>query len=163
MDSSTGETALVLRGAGAGTLAYKAPEAFEDKFTTASEVYSFGVVAWEVLTGAVPWEGYTEARLTRAMIITEERPPLGADVAATDPMPIPPLCTGSRMRLRMMSAPPWSALMVSAASATRFSTLGGAGRDKHYDEGRKEKRTRGTKTNTKTAARLGAPAARKKS
>ena len=60
---------------GAATLAYKAPEAFDDEFTTASEVYAFGIVAWEVATAKVPWEGYSLAKLTKA-IIKEERPPL---------------------------------------------------------------------------------------
>ena len=41
----------------------------------ASEVYAFGIVAWEVLTAKVPWEGYSLAKLTKA-IIKEERPPL---------------------------------------------------------------------------------------
>ena len=60
---------------GAATLAYKAPEAFDDEFSAASEVYAFAIVAWEVLTAKVPWQGYSEARLTKA-IIKEERPPL---------------------------------------------------------------------------------------
>ena len=60
---------------GAATLAHKAPEAFDDEFTTASEVYAFGILAWEVLTAKVPWEGYSLAKLTKA-IIKEERPPL---------------------------------------------------------------------------------------
>jgi serine/threonine protein kinase len=39
---------------GAATLAYKAPECFDDaEFTTASEVYAFGIIAWEVLTAEV--------------------------------------------------------------------------------------------------------------
>jgi len=61
---------------GAATLAYKAPECFDDaEFTTASEVYAFGIIAWEVLTAEVPWKGYSEAKLTKA-ITKEERPPL---------------------------------------------------------------------------------------
>ena len=60
---------------GAATLAYKAPEAFDDEFSAASEVYAFAIVAWEVLTAKVPWEGYSLAKLTKA-IIKEERPPL---------------------------------------------------------------------------------------
>ena len=68
-------------GTGAATLAYKAPEAFDDVFNTASEVYSYGVVGREVLTGEVPWLGYSEARLTMA-IIKEERQPLPPDIAA---------------------------------------------------------------------------------
>ena len=38
------------------TVAYKSPEAFDDEFTPASEVYSFGIVAWEVITGKLPWQ-----------------------------------------------------------------------------------------------------------
>ena len=38
-------------------------------------MYAFGIVAWELVTGAVPWKDYSDARLTKA-IIKEERPPL---------------------------------------------------------------------------------------
>ena len=42
--ASTMRTGKGKNGTGAAP-AYKAPEAFDDEFTTASEVYSFGVVA----------------------------------------------------------------------------------------------------------------------
>ena len=42
---------------GGGTAAYKAPEVFESKFTTDSDVYAFGIIAWELLTCRKPWTG----------------------------------------------------------------------------------------------------------
>ena len=84
---ATGTKASTMRsvkgGMGAATLAYKAPEAFDDEFSAASEVYSFGIITWEVLTGKVPWEGCSEAKVTRAMCIKEERPPLDPGAAAS--------------------------------------------------------------------------------
>ena len=68
-------TATLAYKAPTARLAYKAPEAFDDEFSAASEVYAFAIVAWEVLTAKVPWEGYSLAKLTKA-IIKEERPPL---------------------------------------------------------------------------------------
>ena len=38
-----------------GTLAYRAPETFNGKYTMASEVFSFALVLWELLTGQRPW------------------------------------------------------------------------------------------------------------
>jgi serine/threonine protein kinase/S1-C subfamily serine protease len=68
-------TATLAYKAPTARLAYKAPEAFDDEFTAASEVYAFAIVAWEVLTAKVPWEGYSLTKLMKA-IINEERPPL---------------------------------------------------------------------------------------
>jgi len=42
-------------GGGGGTFAYFSPEAFSNTYTTASEVYSFAVVLWELLSGRSPW------------------------------------------------------------------------------------------------------------
>ena len=41
--------------AGAGTLAYRAPETFLGLYTKASEVYAFAVVLFELLTAQRPW------------------------------------------------------------------------------------------------------------
>ena len=41
-----------------------------------SEVYAFGIVAWEVLTAGLPWEGATETGMMKAVVMKEERPPL---------------------------------------------------------------------------------------
>ena len=49
-----GSTTKTLTNTGAATLAYKAPEAFDDEFSMESEVYAFAIIGWEVLTGQQP-------------------------------------------------------------------------------------------------------------
>ena len=41
--------------AAGGTLAYRSPETFDGKYTKESEVYSYAIVLWELLTGDLPW------------------------------------------------------------------------------------------------------------
>ena len=51
------KTFLDTKHAGAGTVAYMAPELFvADGIDDKVDVYSFGVILWEMLTGRVPWE-----------------------------------------------------------------------------------------------------------
>ena len=56
-----GKTRLMsVTNAGAGTPAWSAPEilrAEEGCVTAAADIWSFGVIIWEVLTGKVPWQG----------------------------------------------------------------------------------------------------------
>ena len=54
--------------------------------TTAAEVYSFAVTAWETLTGEVPWAGLSVTELVLAVCARQERPPLGG-LAAASPFP----------------------------------------------------------------------------
>jgi serine/threonine protein kinase len=68
-------------GAHGGTWAYMAPEAFDDDFTAASEVYAFAIVLWEVLTGKLPWSinphtgtPFTQAALVRTVCKGERLP-----------------------------------------------------------------------------------------
>jgi serine/threonine-protein kinase CTR1 len=68
-----------------GTPKYMAPEIFEsmDNYTQNSEVYSFGILTWEVLTGRVPWEGLNEFNIITKVSLKHERPsPLPEDVDA---------------------------------------------------------------------------------
>eukprot|EP00890_Picochlorum_soloecismus_P003459 jgi/Picsp_1/4113/NSC_01623-R1_kinase-like protein len=55
-----------------GTMCYTAPELVLDgTVTTASDVYSFGTVLWEMCTGRFAWDGYLSAQIVHAL--TEKR------------------------------------------------------------------------------------------
>lgn len=54
----TGDTQLTMVGVAIGTPAYMAPEQIEgSELDARADVYSLGLVAWEMLTGHRPWEG----------------------------------------------------------------------------------------------------------
>jgi alpha-tubulin suppressor-like RCC1 family protein len=56
--SSEYESRLTMTGAAIGTPAYMAPEQIDGTTANArSDLYSLGLVAWEMLTGERPWEG----------------------------------------------------------------------------------------------------------
>eukprot|EP00935_MAST-01C_sp_MAST-1C-sp1_P000870 g870.t1 len=59
-----------------GTLAYSAPEVLDnDKWTTAGDVFSFGVTMWEALTGKVPWEEASgRGFITNSVVNKQVRP-----------------------------------------------------------------------------------------
>jgi len=75
-----GQTSLAGNSA-CGSLVNKAPEAFKNAYIAASEVYSFGIILWELLTGDMPWVGETEASLLKAVLIDKRRPQLSASRA----------------------------------------------------------------------------------
>ena len=85
LGTSHGATALQstrTNGAGGGTLAYSAPEAFSDEYVLASEVYSYAIILWEVITSKIPWvtnpangKPYTQATLMHA-VLSGKRPEL---------------------------------------------------------------------------------------
>ncbi|GAX74957.1 hypothetical protein CEUSTIGMA_g2403.t1 [Chlamydomonas eustigma] len=57
------KTYLSTKKIDAGTVAYMAPECFNSKLggvTTKSDVFSFGVILWEMLTRERPWNGLNE-------------------------------------------------------------------------------------------------------
>ena len=66
-----------------GTATHMAPEVLRnDPFTEKSDVYSYAIVVWEVLTRAVPHEGQNQAQITaqvgagrRPSPIPEDSPP----------------------------------------------------------------------------------------
>ena len=52
----------------AGTSSYKALEVLmHGHVTQSSDLYSFGVVMWETLSGQIPWNGLTEAAISQAL------------------------------------------------------------------------------------------------
>ena len=58
--SVQGETQLTLAGAALGTPTYMAPEQIDGRGIDArSDLYSLGLVGWEMLTGRRPWDGET--------------------------------------------------------------------------------------------------------
>ena len=61
-----------------GTFSHMAPEILlihlpENKFTEKADVYSYGIVMFEVISRAEPWKGLHEAMIT-ARVITGRRP-----------------------------------------------------------------------------------------
>ena len=73
-------TTLTQAGASLGTPAYMAPEqALGDPATDhRADIYSWGVVAWELLGGGHPFGGRTTLQAMMAAHVTEPAPPLGA-------------------------------------------------------------------------------------
>ena len=58
-----------------GTINWKAPETYDDEFTFESDIYSLGIVFWEILTGDFPFEN--EPGTIKNKIINENyRPPI---------------------------------------------------------------------------------------
>lgn len=56
--SMIGDAQLTMAGVAIGTPAYMAPEQIEGaSFDARGDVYSLGLLAWEMLTGRQPWEG----------------------------------------------------------------------------------------------------------
>ena len=58
----------------AGTQAYKAPECFDNNFTTASDVYAFAVILWELMTADTPWDNLSDAAIVLKVYSRGERP-----------------------------------------------------------------------------------------
>ena len=57
-------------GGGMGTLAFMPPEAFKGKFSEESDMFSFAVVMWEVLSLKVPHDGKSMAEITKMAMET---------------------------------------------------------------------------------------------
>ncbi|CAM9717774.1 unnamed protein product, partial [Hapterophycus canaliculatus] len=79
-----GEAAAAAPAAGS-TAALAAAEALESKKQAAfaADAYAFGMVAWEVLTGAQPWEGL-ELEEVSSRVCRGERPPLSFEAISLE-------------------------------------------------------------------------------
>ncbi|KAG2493750.1 hypothetical protein HYH03_007972 [Edaphochlamys debaryana] len=76
-------TALATLNPEAGTAAYLAPECFDVRnhvVTHAADMYSFGVLLWEILVGREPWQGL--APMTVAVKVQLHRERLSLDAVA---------------------------------------------------------------------------------
>ena len=87
--ASTTQPQEAATGSQRGTWPYMAPEMFRSKAAAAvapsrtTDVYALGTLCWEVLTGQLPWDGYTEAERVVALRSGEglalSSPPLPLD------------------------------------------------------------------------------------
>ena len=80
--STAAMTAATKTHATGGTFAYRAPETFNGIYTKASEVYSYAMVLYELLTAERPWyrdpEGrpYMDANVLNLVVNKAKRPEL---------------------------------------------------------------------------------------
>ncbi|KAG2499484.1 hypothetical protein HYH03_002431 [Edaphochlamys debaryana] len=89
------ETLKATRNPEAGTPAYIAPECFEtadDMISYRSDVYAFGVILWEMLSGQKPWDGQGHIQIALQITMFNKRLPVppkegpgGADPARWPP------------------------------------------------------------------------------
>ena len=64
-----------------GTWAWMAPEVLENApYTELADVYSFGIVLHEMLTGQEPFKGMHPMQVARAVVDKKERPPVPAGI-----------------------------------------------------------------------------------
>ncbi|CAM9568875.1 unnamed protein product, partial [Hapterophycus canaliculatus] len=74
------------------SLAWSAPEVLESgRSTYASDVYSFGIVIWEVVSGDLPWANKTRPRDILTAVLRGTRPSFRPD-APTDMVEIARAC-----------------------------------------------------------------------
>lgn len=59
----------------AGTRRYMAPEQYEGFYDHRVDVFSVGILLWEMLTGTFPYEGETQEELRNAKMYTDPVPP----------------------------------------------------------------------------------------
>mmetsp|Transcript_34178 Transcript_34178/g.65293 ORF Transcript_34178/g.65293 Transcript_34178/m.65293 type:complete len:592 (+) Transcript_34178:185-1960(+) len=68
-------TSCISNGTEMGTPNYMAPEVLSSgKITEKADVYSFGVLMWEVLTGQTPWAEYSAYQIIYQVCFAGERP-----------------------------------------------------------------------------------------
>ena len=68
---------LATSGGFKGTPQWSAPEILRDgifAFTEKADVYSFGVIMFEVLTGRRPWEGLGHTQVITKILVDKTRP-----------------------------------------------------------------------------------------
>ncbi len=80
-----GQTTLSLSGETKGTAPYMAPEIYRgENATEAADVWSFGILAFQVLTGRLPFQGQSFEEIALS-ILNEDAPPLPEEVESSLP------------------------------------------------------------------------------
>jgi len=60
-----------------GTLRYMAPEvALGKSYNHSIDVYSFGIILWQIIKGKVPYETMSKKAYINRVVLGKERPPL---------------------------------------------------------------------------------------
>lgn len=62
--------------------AYLSPQRLEyvfNKYDIEAEIYSFGIVLWEIFTGKTPFEGCDSSKIRQLVAVDQHREPLGED------------------------------------------------------------------------------------
>ncbi|KAJ8610033.1 hypothetical protein CTAYLR_009241, partial [Chrysophaeum taylorii] len=77
-------TTLESKRGAAGTAPFMAPELLDEMqmFTEKSDVYSYGMVLYEITTRAHPWAGLKAVQIVRCVVDKELRPPVSKDADA---------------------------------------------------------------------------------
>jgi serine/threonine protein kinase len=77
------ETECDMRSAETGTLRWMAPEMISHKhYSKKVDVYSFGIVLWELVTGLLPFQNMTPVQVAYAVVNKNLRPPIPEDCPA---------------------------------------------------------------------------------
>ena len=122
LDHSAGQSSSSGRGL-VGTLAYMAPEQLEGQpYTTASDVYSFGLVWYEMLTGELPFKARSSPAVTTLERLTKPVPTPSSQnplvPAELDPVVL--ACCGAPSAIACRQPPPsWPALLWTCHGSTR--------------------------------------------
>lgn len=67
---------------GVKSTAYLSPQKLEDiyyPYDVKSEIYSFGIVLWEIAPGKIPFEGLNSDEIYELVAVKQQQQPLGED------------------------------------------------------------------------------------
>ena len=74
---NTVATQSTMGGGAKGTPTYMAPELLQSNiFTEKGDVYAYGMIVFEVLTGELPWSGINQMQIMMQVCVQKERPPV---------------------------------------------------------------------------------------
>ena len=80
---ATAATQATAGGDAKGTPAYMAPELLQHNiFTEKGDVYAYGMIVFDVLTGDTPWSGLNQMQIMMQVCIQKERPTIAVDAPA---------------------------------------------------------------------------------